>query len=385
MQHVTVYRDPDRYAGWPANYGMWIWDAGAPAAAEIVLGFTLGYPAPDGDVGAGGGFHRRDRSRPFVTMLARSLDGGLTWQVDPCTCRTPGGRGILSADEHVVADLKTAQAIEQGLEGVPQECPGGIDFTHPDFAMMCARTGLGAGTRAWFYTSTDRCRTWEGPWWLPMFGQAGVEARTDYWVSGPAECTLLLTAAKVDGGEGEHVFCARTSDGGKTFDYIARVTHDYGEGFVIMPSSVRLPPSRGKRARILTAVRCRGERGPFAQAQHWIDLYASDDDGATWRYLNRPAPDTGSGGNPPAMIVLHDGRVCLCYGVRAAPYGMRARLSEDGGESWGDEIVLRDDGGNHDIGYPRAVQRADGTIVTAYYYNDHPDGERYIAATLWRP
>jgi hypothetical protein len=23
--------------------------------------------------------------------------------------------------------------------------------------------------------------------------------------------------------------------------------------------------------------------------------------------------------------------------------------------------------------------------VTVYYFNDHPDGERYIAATLWEP
>jgi hypothetical protein len=239
---------------------------------------------------------------------------------------------------------------------------------------------------AWFYTSTDRCRTWEGPWKLPMFGQAGIEARTDYLVSGPDTCTLFLTAAKASGGEGDHIFCARTTDGGKTFRYVAPVTPVFEEpAFAIMPSSVRLSPSRGERARILTAVRCRGESGEFARALCWIDLYASDDDGATWRYLNRPAPDTGSGGNPPAMIRLHDGRVCLTYGVRAAPFGIRARISADGGESWGDEIVLRADGGNHDIGYPRAVQRADGTVVTAYYYNDHPDGERYIAATLWKP
>ena len=380
MQHVTVYHNPNRYAGWPANYGMWIWGGDAGAAdttvgAEIVLGFTLGYPDP------GGGFHRRDRNRPFVTMLARSLDGGLTWQVDECACRTPGGRGLLSADEHVVDELGNAKAIEQGLENAPQDCPGGIDFSHPDFAMMCARTGLGAGTQAWFYTSTDRCHTWEGPWKLPMFSQAGIEARTDYLVSGPAECTLFLTASKASGGEGDHVFCARTSDGGKTFRYVAPVTPAVeGPAFAIMPSSVRLSPSR-----LLTAVRCRGQRGEFAQSRHWIDLYASDDDGATWRYVNRPAPDTGSGGNPPAMILLHDGRVCLCYGVRAAPYGIRARLSADGGETWSAEIVLRDDGGNHDLGYPRTVQRPDGTIVTAYYTNDHPNGERYIGATLWKP
>jgi hypothetical protein len=245
---------------------------------------------------------------------------------------------------------------------------------------MCARTGLGAGTRAWFYTSTDRCHTWEGPWHLPNFGLAGIEARTDYLVSGSNECMLFLTASKPTGGEGDHVFCAHTTDGGATFHYLARISGNYGSGFAIMPASVRLSASH-----LLVAVRCRGEAGSFQSTQHWIDLYASEDGGATWRYVNRPAPDTGRGGNPPAMILLRDGRVCLTYGYRAAPYGLRARLSEDGGQTWGNEIVLRDDGGNHDIGYPRTVQRADGTIVTVYYYNDHPDRERYIAATLWKP
>ena len=33
VEHVTVYRKPGRYGGWPANYGMWSWDD------EIVLMF----------------------------------------------------------------------------------------------------------------------------------------------------------------------------------------------------------------------------------------------------------------------------------------------------------------------------------------------------------
>ncbi len=60
------------------------------------------------------------------------------------------------------------------------------------------------------------------------------------------------------------------------------------------------------------------------------------------------------------MTKLQDGRLCLTYGYRDAPYGMRARLSPDGGATWGEEIVLRDGGGNHDLGYPRTVQRGDG-------------------------
>ena len=69
MQHVTIYREAGRFAGWPANYGIWSW------GDEIVLGFTLGYHRSNA------GFHARDREKPFVGMQARSLDGGQPWQV----------------------------------------------------------------------------------------------------------------------------------------------------------------------------------------------------------------------------------------------------------------------------------------------------------------
>ena len=366
MQHVNIYREEGRFAGWPANYGIWAW------GDEIVLGFTVGYHNPDG------GFHTRDKTRPFVATQARSLDGGESWQLEGTPWPTPGNRGVLSADEHVEARLSAADAIASGLVNQPAPCPGDVDFTNPDFALMCARTGLGTGTVSWFYLSTDRCRTWRGPYALPMFGQAGIEARTDYLVSGPKELTLFLTASRPDGGEGAGILAARTHDGGRSFDihgWVARAD----AGYVIMPASVRLSPTE-----IRTAVRCRaGGRSP--QARCWIDVYASSDDGRSFQHLATPVPDAGRGGNPPSMITLADGRLCLTYGYRAQPFGIRARLSEDGGATWGDEIILRDDAGNHDLGYPRSVQRADGAVVTAYYVNDRADGERYVAATIWRP
>ena len=140
-----------------------------------------------------------------------------------------------------------------------------------------------------------------------------------------------------------------------------------------MPSTVRLDPET-----LLTTVRRR--EGP----KRWIDAYVSHDLGMHWEYLSTPAPDVGIG-NPPSMIQLRDGRLCVTYGFRRAPYGMRARLSENGGRSWSKEIVLRADGGGRDMGYPRTVERPDGTIVTVYYFHDEPLGDRYIAATLWRP
>ena len=41
MKHVTLYREEGRYAGWPANYGIWCWEN------EIVVGFTVGTHNPD--------------------------------------------------------------------------------------------------------------------------------------------------------------------------------------------------------------------------------------------------------------------------------------------------------------------------------------------------
>jgi hypothetical protein len=209
-----------------------------------------------------------------------------------------------------------------------------------------------------------------------MFGQSGMSARTDYLVDGPESCTLFLTAAKPNGEEGR-VLCARTTDSGASFEFVGWVTPE-PKGFTIMSASVRLPGGR-----ILTAVRC-AERHETSNARScWIDLYASDDNGATWQLLTRPVPDAGNGGNPPTLTLLQDGRLAMTYGYRDAPFGMRAILSSDNGQSWREPIHLSDGAGNHDLGYPRTVQRPDGTMITVYYTNDDPQGERYIAATLW--
>ncbi len=364
MQQVTIYREPGRYAGWPANYGIWSWDN------EIVVGFTVGYHKSDA------GFHRRDRDKPFTAMQARTTDGGDTWTVSETPCRLPGA-GTLSADEHV--------QDKHRLQGNTAFCtPQSINLAHPDFALMCSRSGLKAGAHSWFYTSTDRCQSWDGPFRLPMFGYTGIAARTDYLVSSSGECLLFLTASKADGAEGL-IFCARTTDGGKTFSRLSQIGPE-PEGFAIMPASVRLSDTR-----ILVAVRCRGRRGQNRTARdwqdlhNWIDLYASDDNGQTWDYINQPIDNTGRGGNPPTLTRLLDGRLCLTYGYRDAPYRICAKLSSDGGNTWGAEIVLRDNGGEHDIGYPRTVQRPDGVVVTAYYFHEEPDGERFIEATLWKP
>ena len=76
----------------------------------------------------------------------------------------------------------------------------------------------------------------------------------------------------------------------------------------------------------------------------------------------------------------------MTYGFRADPFSIRAKLSFDNGQTWSDDIILRDDGTNRDIGYTRMVQRPDRKVVVLYYINDETTGpERYIGATIFDP
>ncbi len=336
VKNVVVCKEAGRFGGWPANNGIWSW------GNEIVVGFMWGY-FKNNERG-----HAIDASKPSVLRFARSLDGGETWKIE-------------------VPSFLDAQ----GEEKEPVDCPGGIDFTNPNFAMRVRMSEKNLPSR--IYYSADRCRTWHGPFKLPMFDQKRIMARTDYLVDGKHEITAFITASKQSGGEGR-VFCTRTTDGGKTWEFMSWIGPE-PKGFSIMPSTVRLSPTR-----ILSTLRCKEGN------THWIESWVSDDNGKNWQFLNRPVESTGgSQGNPSALIQLKDGRLAIAYGYRAEPYGMRARLSSDEGRTWGRELMLREDAGCWDLGYPRSVQRTDGKVVTVYYYNDNKDTERYIAATIWDP
>lgn len=344
VKHVTVYQEDGRFAGWPANHGAWSW------GNEIVVGFETGYFEKRDGRG-----HAIDYSRPAEHVLARSLDGGETWTIEkPTGLRPPAGEKIAG--------------VPTGDEGRPlTDCPGGIDFTAPGFALSARMTSVNDG-QSRFYTTLDKGKTWSGPYRLQNFDQPGTAARTDYLVNGTHDLTMFLTVAKQNGKEGR-VIAVRTRDGAKTWSLEGFVGPEpEGRDYSIMPSSLRLSGDR-----ILTMVRHR----------KFIDAYVSKDEGKSWTHLNRPVDKLG--GNPPSLARLKDGRIALTYGYRLEPYGIRARLSSDEGKTWGEEIVLRDDGGNWDLGYTRTMQRPDGKMVTVYYYNLDKDTERFIGGTIWDP
>ena len=107
----------------------------------------------------------------------------------------------------------------------------------------------------------------------------------------------------------------------------------------------------------------------------------STDGGRNWSEPHR----TNVFGYPPHLIKLSNGHIVVVYGRRVEPYGIRACISRDGGQTWDtDNEIILDSALNSDLGYPASVQLDDGSIFTIYYKCDKNGKNSYIAGTHWR-
>jgi hypothetical protein len=112
--------------------------------------------------------------------------------------------------------------------------------------------------------------------------------------------------------------------------------------------------------------------------EHRLYVCQSSDAGETW---SKPAV-TSIDGLPGHVIKLSDGRLLCSYGRRKAPFGIRMSLSEDSGRTWmtEQEIVVREDLPNGDLGYPTTIEYEPGCLFVCYYCQD-PDGITCVQGT----
>ena len=96
----------------------------------------------------------------------------------------------------------------------------------------------------------------------------------------------------------------------------------------------------------------------------------SDDGGKTW---SQPE-ETPIWGYPPYLLVLGSGKLLVTYAHRRHPYGVRACMSSNNGESWDldNEKIIRDDSLPGLVWYPTTTQLEDGTLLSAYSMSKMP-------------
>lgn len=311
-------------------------------------------------------------SRDGDVIMLRSKDGGMTW----------GDRRVIAAMKDVDEREGCGIQLRDGtivvgvyFNNLYKE-DGEYDWSNRDHRVFYeGKKTLGA----YFITSTDNGYTWSAPNFIDMKGMpfTDLEGPADAPVELPDGSILLPMMAYNVQGDAKNMagVMMRSADKGKTWQYLSTMANDPGGklGNFAEPGLVRT-----KSGRLIVAMRNHAPENAI-----WTTY--SDDEGKTWAPVKR-SPMIG---HPADLIQLADGRILCTYGVRtnrhADPAGIRATFSEDNGETWkiADEVILRRDFLNFDIGYPESRQMPDGRIMTVYYFNMF--GRYFLGQTIWKP
>jgi hypothetical protein len=298
-----------------------------PVLQQLLNG-TLAVVARDGD------FHLGQRGR---LILVTSPDGGESWSMPTVVAgEGPDDRnpafGQAADGTLLVAFMKADSYVNNGYAP---------DSTTEQRARPLFLTrSAGAG--------------WSEPEALPVppghwspFGKI-VRLPDDTLLMNVYGRRILGDRLEADDGS----FLLRSRDHGQTWDdWSAIATGGFNETALLdLPSG-----------RLLAALRhAAGPAGDDVWTAH------SDDGGYTW---SDPQRVTAHREHPADLLLLRNGKILLTYGERNPPYGVRALVSHDDGESWDTEhkLTLVSEGTTSDCGYPSSVQLADGSILTAYY------------------
>lgn len=347
MEHRVVCYNEKEYSGWPANGGMWSW------GDEILVSFNRGGFDPSA------GFHRIS-SKQIQNVFARSMDGGITWE-----------------------ETNFDNSLYKNAAKRPPK--DGFVFNNR-FVMRVGNPAVAINGSS-YIVSGDRGCNWDGPYEFPDFGYP-LTTRTSYHIEDEKTMRIYMSCSLPkgtvsSGNYTDRAFTALTTDGGLTWNKLGEMTHDDARS--VMPIVVRL-----KCGTLVAAMRRRLTRGVNLCDDNWIECRRSDDNGYTWHTPVRAA-DTydvekshNSNGNPPAMCLLNDGTIVLAYGFRSpVKSSLRYCISEDGGLTFKNHTILRDDAISDDMGYPRITVRKDGKCVVLYYIATEIRPLQHIEATIF--
>ena len=337
IRHISIYESPSEYYAWPS--------IARTSGGDLIVLFTRTeeHLGPNGAI-----------------LLSRSTDNGKTWLRPVVVLDSPiddRESGITTLrDERIVGHFWSTFWTKESYENLAPNSYG-----HDLLDRWIATVGRPEYRDAKFTSGSSTAISNDGGrTWLKLSrGHDSVHGGIEL-----ANGNLLLASYR----ESPDSIIVHTADSATgPWHQLAAIVSPHPESLGLgEPHMLQL-----KTGRIIMVIRATAH--PYNDRDPRCVLWESysDDNGRTW-----VAPfATPLWGFPPHLALLADGSVLCTYGYRRPPYGQRACLSSDG-VSWslGNEVVLRDDAPNGDLGYPASIELEQGVILTVYYQPNVPPG-----------
>ena len=354
VKDIVIYSHPDFYACFPSVVRL--------PDGEVLVAFRR---APDRKAfGEKGNKHVDPNS---YLMMVRSPNGD-NWDATPELIHAHPFGGSQDPCLLLTGD-GTLLCASYGWTFLSEEARKSLPY--PTFESGGA-TFLGG----YLLRSNDKGKTWEGPLYPPDISPEKNFTPTGKPLPAYNRGALLETsggkirwavaASTAETPRKTSVHLLESTDKGSGWEYVSTIAADSVVSF--NETSLYETPQGDLVAFLRTA----GLNGEACIAR-------SNDGGKTflsWESM-------GFRGHPLNALRLPDNRVLLVYGYRNPPYGIRARVlnAECTDYATAEEIVLRDDGGTTDLGYPWPVMLDDSRVLVVYYFNTG-DGTRHIAGTI---
>ena len=354
VEDIVIYENERFYAAFPSIV--------TRPSGELVLAFRR---SPErAFVRDGRGSHADPNS---YLVLVRSKDNAATWTSEPeLIYAHPWG----GSQDPCMTQLKDGSIICSSYAWYMQLTK---NFEDPSNTI---RTGAFLFMGGFLVRSEDGGHTWDDPIIPPPV--PGIKTRTVFGELSPA----YNRGAICEGADGKlywavaaasqfkplrtEIHLLVSDDGGRNWTYRAPIAQD--EKVTFNETSLIETPSGQLVAFIRTA-----------QFNDHTVIARSTDGGKSFQ----PWEDAGFQGHPHYALKLPNDQILLVYGYRHEPYGIRARLldPECSNITTAPEIILREDGGSSDLGYPWATVMADGRVLVVYYFNKK-GGLHHIAGTI---
>lgn len=353
LEHIVVYEDARFYAAFPSMVRR--------ADGELLVAFRR---APERRVFGEGVSHTDANS---YLVLVRSKDAGKTWSREPELIHAHPFGG---SQDPCMVQLSDGTIVCSSYAWAPL-LPAAIGKLKQPVARHANFVFLGG----YLVRSRDGGRSWQGPFVPPpcegeanfdMFGNPVPAYNRGAMCEGSdGKLYWVVASNHTNAPQRSSTHLLVSENKGETWKYSCVVAQDAKAEF--NETSLYETP--------------KGDLVAFLRTQNFDDhtcIARSADRGKSFQWK-----DAGFRGHPHYALRLPDKRVLLAYGYRHKPFGIRARVlnSECTDTAAAQEIILRDDGGNGDLGYPWATMVSNDRALVVYYFN-RADGTRHIAGTF---